>query len=210
MRSRGQHGDGDSKDALVVAARQLFAEVGFERTTMRAVAARAKVDPALIYHYFDGKEGLLAAVLVPPAAAAALLAGFTGDPERAGEELVRRALQVWTEPGLGEQAAAMLRIAMSQEHAAERFREAHRAFVLRVVGDAVANDRRELRAALIGSSLIGLMLNRYVLKSPDLAAATEAELIASVGPVIQHYLTGPIAEPCLHDKGPAASSAETS
>ena len=82
--------------------------------------------------------------------------------------------------------------------------------MLRVVGDAVANDRRELRAALIGSSLIGLMLNRYVLKSPDLAAATEAELIASVGPVIQHYLTGPIAETCLHDKGPAASSAETS
>jgi tRNA pseudouridine38-40 synthase len=40
VRSRGQHGDGDSKDALVVAARQLFAEVGFERTTMRAVAAR--------------------------------------------------------------------------------------------------------------------------------------------------------------------------
>ena len=117
MRSRGQHGDGDSKDALVVAARQLFAEVGFERTTMRAVAARAKVDPALIYHYFDGKEGLLAAVLVPPAAAAALLAGFTGDAERAGEELVRRALQVWTEPGLGEQAvrrsASARRIARS-------------------------------------------------------------------------------------------------
>jgi AcrR family transcriptional regulator len=129
----------------------LFADVGFERTTMRGVAARARVDPALIYHYFDGKEGLLAAVLVPPAAAAPLLAGFTGDPERAGEELVRRALQVWTEPGLREQAAAMLRIAMSQEHAAERFRNAHRAFVLRVVGDAVADDRRELRAALIGS-----------------------------------------------------------
>ena len=126
MRSRGQHGDGDSKEAIVVAARQLFAEVGFERTTMRAVAARARVDPALIYHYFEGKEGLLAAVLVPPAEAAPLLAGFTGDPERAGEELVRRALQVWTEPGLREHAAAMLRIAISQEHAADRFRDTHR------------------------------------------------------------------------------------
>lgn len=203
MRGRGQHGDGDSREAIVVAARQLFAEVGFERTTMRAVAARAKVDPALIYHYFDGKEGLVAAVLVPPAAAAPLLAGFTGDPERAGEELVRRALQVWTEPGLREQAAATLRIAMSQEHAAERFRDAHRAFVLRVVGGAVADDRRDLRAALIGSHLIGLMLNRFVLKSPDLAAATEEELIATVGPIIQHYLTGTIAVRPAHVEGPS-------
>jgi AcrR family transcriptional regulator len=193
VRSRGQHGDGDSKEALVVAARQLFAEVGFERTTMRAVAARAGVDPALIYHYFDSKEGLLGAVLTLPAGAAPLLAGFTGNPEHAGVELVRRALRVWADEGLRQQAVAMLRIATSQEAAAGRFRDAHRAFVLRVVGDVVAEDQRELRAALIGSHLSGLMLHRYVLKSPDLAAATEAELIATVGPVIQHYLTGRIA-----------------
>ena len=41
------------------AARELFAELGFERTTMRAVATRAGVDPALIYHYFGDKDGLL-------------------------------------------------------------------------------------------------------------------------------------------------------
>ena len=58
----------------------------------------------------------------------------------------------------------------------------------------MADDRRELRAALISSHLIGLMLNRFVLRSPDLAAATDAELITTVGPIIQHYLTGPIAE----------------
>jgi AcrR family transcriptional regulator len=198
VRSRGQHGDGDTKEALVVAARQLFAELGFERTTMRTVAARAGVDPALIYHYFGGKEGLLAAVLTPPAGAAPLLAGFTGHPEQAGAELVRRALRVWADEGLRQQAVAMLRIATSQEAAAGRFRDAHRAFVLRVVGDVVAEDQRELRAALIGSHLSGLMLHRYVLKSPDLAAATEAELIATVGPVIQHYLTGRIAPRTWH------------
>ena len=67
MPTRGPapHGSPDARRAVLDAARELFAERGFERTTMRAVGTRAGVNPALIYHYFGDKDGLLAAALEP-------------------------------------------------------------------------------------------------------------------------------------------------
>lgn len=197
MRSRGRPraGSTDNRSLVLAAARELFSELGFDRTTMRAVAARAGVDPALIHHYYGNKDGLLAATLTPPAAAAQLLTGAFDDPDNAGEELVRRVIDVWeTHLEVREQMAAMLRTGLSHEHAAALLRDTHRTFVLAAVGDVVADDRREFRAALIGCHLAGLLLARYLLKVPGLTAATPAELVATVGPVIQHYLTGAIPE----------------
>ena len=52
---------------ILDAAREAFAETGWAGTTIRAVARVAGVDPALVYHYFDSKEGLLDAATNPPA-----------------------------------------------------------------------------------------------------------------------------------------------
>src|SRR4030095_14833812 len=122
-------------------ARDLFSELGFDRTTIRAVAARAGVDPALIHHYYGNKDGLLAATLTPPAAAAQLLTGTFDDPDKAGEESVRRVINVWeTHLEVREQMLAMLRAGLSHEHAAAMLREMHRAFVLAAIGGVVAGD----------------------------------------------------------------------
>ena len=76
MPARGRRplGSPDARRAVLDAARELFAELGYERTTMRAVGARAGVDPALIYHYFGDKDGLLSAAIEIPADLAAALA----------------------------------------------------------------------------------------------------------------------------------------
>jgi AcrR family transcriptional regulator len=175
---------------VLSAARELFAERGFERTTIRAVAGRAGVDPALVHHYFGTKDGLLAAALSPPEGLTALLV-VTGDPERAGAELVRRALDVWENHlEVRELMLAMVRTGLSHEHAAALLRELHRSTVLAAVGGALADDRRELRAALVGSQLAGLLLGRYLLRATGLTEPTPDELVATVGPVVQHYLTG--------------------
>lgn len=192
-RGRPRAGGRDNRSLVMAAARELFSELGFDRTTIRAVAARAGVDPALIHHYYGNKDGLLAATLTPPAAAAQLLTGAFDDPDNAGEEFVRRVINVWeTHLEVREQMLAMLRAGLSHEHAAAMLREMHRAFVLAAIGGVVAEDRREFRAALIGSHLAGLLLARYLLKVPGLVAATPAELVETVGPVVQHYLTGAI------------------
>ena len=190
-RGRRPHGSPDARQAVLDAALELFAEQGFERTTMRAVGTRAGVNPALIYHYFGDKDGLLAAVIEPPADLAAAFSGIGDDPGRAGEQIIRRAVNLWdTRPGIRERMLAMLRTALSHDHAAGLLRDMLSSWLLGALGNALADDQRELRAALVGSQMGGLMLARYLLKVPGAAAATPEELVQAVGPVIQRYLTG--------------------
>jgi len=183
------------------AARELFAELGFERTTMRAVAARADVDAALIYHYFGDKEGLLAAAIELPVDPAVLFTGVASDPARAGEELVRRVVTIWDHhPEIRERMIAILRTGLSHDHAAQLVRDLLSANLLAALGEVLAADRRALRTGLIGSQIGGLMLARYVLKVPGAANASPEDLVRAVGPVVQHYLTGqiaPVASPVL-------------
>jgi AcrR family transcriptional regulator len=203
VRGRRPLGSPDARRAVLDAARELFAELGFERTTMRAVAARAGVDPALIYHYFGDKDGLLFAALQPPEDAAAVFAGLTATAARAGadrtgadrtgEELVRRLIGLWEErPEIREQMAAILRTGLSHDRAAGLLRDILSSFILAALSDVLADDRRELRVALIGSHIGGLMLARYILKVPGAAAASPEDLVQAVGPTVQRYLTGDI------------------
>ena len=204
VRGRRPLGSPDARQAVLDAARELFAERGFERTTMRAVAARAGVDPALIYHYFGDKDGLLFAALQPPEDAATVFAGLAAAAAgRTGEELVRRLIGLWEErPEIREQMAAILRTGLSHDHAGRLLRDILSSFILAALGDVLADDRRELRAALIGSHIGGLMLARYILKVPGAAAASPEDLVQAVGPVVQHYLTGTIAAAPERPRGP--------
>jgi AcrR family transcriptional regulator len=190
-RGRRPQGSSDARQAILDAARELFAELGFERTTMRAVGTRADVDPALIYHYFGDKNGLLAAVVEPPVDLAAMLGGIADDPDRAGEEIVRRIIGLWeNRPDIREQTLATLRTALSHDQPARLLRNMPRSWLLGALGDVLADDQRELRAALIDSHLGGLMLARYLLKLPGATGATPEDLIQAVGPTVQRYLTG--------------------
>lgn len=53
----------DRRDALIAAARQAFAEHGYEATSIAGIARRAGVSDGLLYRYFTDKRALLAAVL---------------------------------------------------------------------------------------------------------------------------------------------------
>jgi len=213
VRGRRPLGSPDARRAVLDAARELFAERGFERTTMRAVAARAGVDPALIYHYFGDKDGLLFAALQPPEDAATVFAGLASATDRTGEELVRRLVGLWEErPEIREQMAAILRTGLSHDRAGRLLRDILSSFILAALGDVLAKDRRELRVALIGSQVGGLMLARYILQVPGAAAASPEDLVQAVGPTLQRYLTGDITprdlpeartSPESHTPGPA-------
>ena len=162
---------------------------------MRAVAARANVDPALIYHYFEGKAGLIDDALVLPAAAADIRAGFSGNPQTAGEELVRHALDVWeNDPQVRTHASALFRIALSDDRAANRLRAVQGAFVRDTVGDLVARDQREFRLGLVSAHMAGLFVSRVLLGFPDVVGPDPDTLAAAIGPTIQRYLTGPLTE----------------
>jgi AcrR family transcriptional regulator len=192
-RGRRPVGGPDTREQILNAAGELFSELGFERTTMRAVAARADVDPALIHHFFVNKEGLLAAALVLPVDPAALLTGLDKNPAHAGEAVVRRVLGVWeADPQTRRHLLGLIRVGLSHEYAAGVLRDLLGRTILTALARVVADDRQSLRAALVGTQIGGLLLGRYVLGIPAVRDATPEELALAIGPVIQHYLNGPI------------------
>jgi AcrR family transcriptional regulator len=184
----------DTKTALVEAARAVFTEQGYEGATVRAIAGRAGVDPAMVNHWFGGKEGLFAkAVLQLPLDPAQIVADITvGDVNTVGDRVVRRFLTVWDSTG-GGQFTALLRSVASHEMAVAGLRDL---FVKNLFGPitryAGGDGDPTLRATLVASQLIGLGVVRYVARFDPLATADIDTVAAAVGPTIQRYLTGPI------------------
>ena len=66
VRTGRRPGNQDTREAILSAARDAFAERGFDAASIRTIAAAAEVDPALVHHYFGTKDQLfLAAMQVP-------------------------------------------------------------------------------------------------------------------------------------------------
>lgn len=187
-----------AREDILAAARRGFAEAGYERTTIRGVARAAGVDPALVHHYFGGKQALLAACLDLPADPAREFADAVagGPPGEAGARLVRRALTLWEATPYGAAFESLLRAAVSNEEAAGMLRAFIRAALAGPVA-AVLGERPDtmLRAELAGSHLAGLFLARRVLRVEPLASASHDTLVAAVGPTVQRYLTGDLDGP---------------
>ncbi|GAA3435774.1 TetR/AcrR family transcriptional regulator [Kutzneria kofuensis] len=179
----------DTKAALLAAAREVFTEQGFDGATVRAIAARAEVDPAMVNHWFGGKQGLFAAAVQLPITPEWIKEHvFAGPVDELAVRVVRQFLAVWDNTG-GGAFATLVRSAATQESAAQMLRE----FITAVFGGMLRElgvDQPELRLALFGSQLSGLGLARYVIRLEPLASADVETLVATIGPTLQRYLTG--------------------
>jgi AcrR family transcriptional regulator len=192
-RRRGRRPGGtDTRAELLDAARVEFAQRGYEGATVRVIADRAGVDPAMVNHWFGGKEALFSEALqLPVNPAEVMTAIMPGDPERLGERIVGQFLTIWDQTG-GGPMATILRSIASHDDAARMLREFIGNVMVKRVVAAVAPDRADLRAGLVGSQLFGMGLVRYVLKLEPLASADHATVIGAVAPNLQRYLTGPL------------------
>lgn len=192
-RGRRPAGSPDARAAIIEAAVALFAESGYDRTTIRAVAKAAEVDPALVYHYFGDKEGLLAEVISLPVDPGLLFAGLAKESGPVGARLVLGVLSLYeNEPEALTRMVALLRTALSHEAAAELLRARLEDALLIELSGIAAKPAAEFRAGLIASQMIGVLLGRYVLRAPSLADASREELATAIGPTIDRYLTAPL------------------
>jgi AcrR family transcriptional regulator len=183
-------GETRTRDAILAAARERFARDGYERTTIRGVAADAGVDPALVMHFFGAKEQLFTAVIdLPEDVERAIDHALRGDPGQLGERLMRMFVDVWEDPVSGPRMIGLLRSAASHGAAAERLREV---FDTRIVRRFAEVSPGRLRGDLVSSQLIGVAMLRYVLRIEPLASADRETLIAAVAPTLQRYFTGEI------------------
>ena len=168
---------------ILAAARARFGAAGFERTTMRAVAADAGVDPALVMRYFGNKEALFAEAAefrlhLPD------LSGIA--PERLAEVLLPHFFAVWEDDPT---FLALLRASMTSPAAAAAMQQVFTAQVLPALA-VVAPDHPAERAAIFGALVLGLAVSRYVLQTPALAALSRAEVIEWAAPLLRQTLTG--------------------
>lgn len=177
--------DGEAtRSAILAAARSQFGNQGFERTTIRSIAAAAGVDPALVMHYFGSKAELFAAasrfdVTFPD------LSGVA--PDRIADVLLPLFIRVWGPQG---PFLPLLRAAATNRAAADALLGVFVGQVAPALA-AVVPDRAADRAALVGSQLLGLAVARYILGIPPLVAMNDADLIEWLRPVLAHYLAGP-------------------
>lgn len=175
-----------TRAAILAAARELFANFGYENTTVRDIATAAAIDPAMVIRYFGSKDKLFA-----QAASIRLHLPALGpiDRERIGDVLVRHFLEVWEGADTAKGMAIMLRSATSNEFAATKIRDVFASQVgpaIAAVGDRSTAARR---AGLISSQLLGLALCRYVFKLPPVVGMSREEIIESIGPTLQRYAT---------------------
>lgn len=175
-----------TRAAILDAARARFGADGFDRVTVREIAADVGVDPAMVIRYFGSKDALF----TEAAEFDLELPDLTGvAPEDLADALVPRFFAVW-EDSAG--FLSLLRAATTSKVAADKMLELFTRQVSPALA-AAAVDRPAERAALVGTQILGLALSRYVLRVPPLVAMSHDELRAWIAPVLTHYLTGPTA-----------------
>lgn len=181
-------GDSGTRDAILDAATKLFSQCGYDGSSLRAIAAAAGVDPALIRHFFGDKDTLFAAVVADRTAIMERLAGsLAGDQRSVGVRVTGAYLRLWEEPQTRPVLLAITRSATTSERAAQMLTEALGG---KIRATARQDADRIRRIAFAGSHLFGLAIARHIIKQPSVAEMDLDQLIAQVAPTIQRYLTG--------------------
>jgi AcrR family transcriptional regulator len=182
-------GTPDTRDKILAVARRQFATSGYQATSLRGIATDAKVDPALLIHYFGTKEGLFTAATGLPAGLSELFAGRQ-DPTLRGfaESLIRSYLSFVDSDQSRNAILALVRSAVSNEKAAATLREFLAAELLPVIASRTGHENAPLRASLVAAQLMGVAMLRHVVRLDPVARASQDEIVALVAPVIEQYL----------------------
>lgn len=157
-----------SGEAILTAATSLFAERGYERTTIRAIAAAAGVDPALVMQHYGSKDRLFAAVAARSADTRPM--EYVGVEDLA-EATLEHVFSGYEDPQRRANAVALLRSCLTNQAASEIVRKEVMGSTQSAVADTIGGGDADLRAAVLNACTLGLTVSRYLLRIPALAEA---------------------------------------
>jgi AcrR family transcriptional regulator len=191
-------GPSGTRGAILAAAQRQFAELGYDRASMRSIAEEAGVDQRLVAYFFGSKQQLFVAAVelqLPSDIAEAVPDVFSGSRRTLGHRLARRMVAMLEDPRTRDQIVGAVRAAASEPEAARMLRDLrHR--VLHELGTPIAevlgDDQIELRIALVNTQFLGLVMARHIVCVEPLPSLDSEQLIALLGPILQRLLTGPI------------------
>jgi AcrR family transcriptional regulator len=195
-RSGRRPGDSGTRTAIRTAAARQFAERGFDRTSLRSIAAEAGVDQKLVAHFFGTKQELFVEVVqLPFDPAEAVPAVFGGDPEHAGERVAEFVVGVLENPESRRPLVGLVRAATTEPEAARMVRELlTREILARIVAE-LGSDDADLRASLLGSQVVGLLMARYIVRIEPLASLPAPTVAAAIAQNLHRYLVEPLPRP---------------
>jgi AcrR family transcriptional regulator len=189
-RTGRRRGPSLTRAAILDAAARRFAEAGYDAASLRAIAAEAGVDPAVVLHFFGSKDGLFQAAVGWPFDPSGVMDQMAAaGPGSIGERLARVFLHFWEEPAIRASLLAVLRSAMTHEASAELLREFIVSRLFAQVSGLVHQPDAELRVDLASAQLIGMAVLRYALRVEPIASARPDELVAWLTPPLNHYLS---------------------
>jgi AcrR family transcriptional regulator len=189
-RSGRRPGPTTTREAIAEAARRQFAELGYDRATLRGIAGEAGVDAALVVRFYGSKDALFREVMALPPAVAEAMAGLAHGPTATiGRRLAEVIVGMLEDPRSRSIVLGRIRSASSHPDAAALVRETVTRDVGRLVA-ALTDDEPETRAVLVGSQVVGLALARHVVRVEPLASLPAADVVDYLAPVLQHYLVG--------------------
>ena len=170
-------------------ARRMFAEGGYDKTSLRDIAAAAAVDPALIRHYFGSKAELFRATVGWPFDPA-LFSGRILDDGPAGlaERLTRAIFELWEQPDTRAPLLAILRGAATHEESAALVRQFIEQRLYPQIATALTGADAALRVDLAMGQLLGIAYLRHILRIEPIASQSTEELIARAVPAVRVHL----------------------
>lgn len=184
-------GASDTRNRILTNARELFARNGIDKTSIRAIAAAAGVDSALVHHYFGTKQQLFAAAINIPIDPMAVLVPLRQTPvHELGRVLPSILLPLWdSEMGAGLVATLRSLLAGSDVSLVRSFlQEVITAEVAPRVDNPPGSGR--LRVQFVASQLVGVVMARYIIGLEPFASLPPEQIADTIGPNLQRYLTG--------------------
>ncbi len=190
-------GRSDNKQAVLEAARRRFLADGYQAVTMRAIAADAGVDAALVSYFFGSKQALFGEAMELAANPAEMIAAaLDGDIAGLPTRLLRTLLEVWDDPESGAPLRAMIS-GLGQEPAIARMvREMLEREMIAPIAKRIGGKDAQIRAGLVATQLGGVVFARYLLQLEPVANATADELVERLAPALACVLQEP--QPARH------------
>ncbi len=184
-------GTSDTRERILVSARNLFARNGIDKTSIRAIGKDAGVDPALVHHYFGTKTQLFAAAIHIPIDPMAVIGPLREVPvEQLGSVLPSILLSLWdSEVGKGFIAELRSLLAGSDVTLIRSFLQE---VITAEVGSRVDNPpgSGRIRVQFVASQLVGVVMARYILELDPFKSLPVEQIAETIAPNLQRYLTG--------------------
>jgi AcrR family transcriptional regulator len=184
-------GANETRAAILDAAREAFAAQGYEKATIRGIARAAGVDPALVHHFYGPKDEVFKAAVVDaltPIAEAMDGAEPDADPAAVATRLASTLVALWEQEPTKAALLGALRAAVTSETAAALVRQIVQEHTIAAIAANTDRADAELRANLIGATIVGVALTRHVLGVEPIGSLDERRLEAVLAGTIGYYL----------------------